>query len=51
MKSVKRYTTFDDLKASEKKSIDNKVSLKKHNEFKKIIMHIYSIKAAKTSVR
>jgi hypothetical protein len=51
MKKVKRYTTFEGLKSVEKKSMDNNISLKKHNEFKKIIMHIYSIKTGKTSVR
>jgi hypothetical protein len=50
MKEVKKYTSFEDLKSVEKKSIDNKMILKKHNEFKKIMMHIYAVKTGKTSV-
>ena len=49
MKTVKKYTTFEDLKSSEKKSSDIKVSLKRHNDFEKTIMAIYSIKKNKKS--
>jgi hypothetical protein len=51
MKTVKRYTTFEDLKSVETKSIDNKASLKKHNEFEKVIKNIYSIRTGKNPVR
>ena len=44
MKSVKRYTTFEDLKSVEKKPANSRVSLKKHGEFEQIIKTIYSIK-------
>jgi len=50
VKTVKKYTTFKDLKSVEKKSTDNKIILKKHNEFKKIMMRIYAIKTGKNSV-
>jgi hypothetical protein len=42
MKTVKRYTTFEDLKSSEKRPVDYKVRLKKHNEFEKFIMSLNS---------
>lgn len=47
MKTVKKYSTFKDLKSVEKKSTDNKNILKKHNEFRKIMMHIYAVKTGK----
>jgi hypothetical protein len=47
MKTVKKYTSFEELKSVEKKLMNDGISLKKHNEFKKIMMHIYSLKTGK----
>lgn len=51
MKTVKKYTSFEDLKSSEKRPEDYKVSLKKHNAFEKILKAIYSIKHHKNTVQ
>jgi hypothetical protein len=40
MKSVKRYTTFEELKSSEEKSVDAKTRLKKHRKFEKFIKSV-----------
>jgi hypothetical protein len=40
MKPVKRYTTFEELKSSEEKSVGAKTRLKKHREFEKFIKSI-----------
>jgi len=37
MKSVVKYSTFEDLKSAESKPKNAKASLKRHNEFKKFI--------------
>jgi hypothetical protein len=47
MKTVKKYETFADLKASEKKTSNHTLSLKKHEEFEKIIKDFRSIKTNK----
>lgn len=47
MKTVKKYATFEDLKSSEEKTMEYKVSIKKHNEFERIIKMIYSIRVHK----
>jgi hypothetical protein len=44
MKTVKKFTSFEDLKSSESKTVDAKSSLKKHNDFEKVIKDIYSVK-------
>jgi hypothetical protein len=49
MKTVKKYTTFEELKSSEKKRMDYPTSIKKHNELKKIINSIYSEKVNKNA--
>ncbi len=41
MKTVKKFTSFEDLKSDENKAVDNKLSLKKHHEFEKVIKTIY----------
>jgi hypothetical protein len=38
MKAVKKFSTFEDLKSYESKPLNYKASLKKHQEFEKIIM-------------
>lgn len=40
MKSVKHYTTFEELKDSEKITVDNKNRLKKHKNFEKFITSV-----------
>lgn len=47
MKTVKRYTTFEALKADVHKRGDEKVSLKRHNDFKKFMAAVYSVKKRK----
>jgi len=44
MKTVKKFTSFEDLKSSESQTADDKLSLKKHNDFEKVIKEIYSSK-------
>jgi len=50
MKSVKRYSTFEELKSGDKKPADDKIRLKKHNEFEKFITSIITIKHQKKAV-
>lgn len=50
MKTVKKYTTFEDLKSSEEKTMDYRASVKKHKEFERIIKTIYSIKVHKNAI-
>jgi hypothetical protein len=45
MKAVKRYTTFEDLKYNERKTLNHKASLKKHNEFQKLLVTLRANKA------
>lgn len=40
MKSVKRYTSFEDLKSSKEKPSDYKTRLKRHKEFEKFITSV-----------
>jgi hypothetical protein len=44
MKPVKKFTTFEDLKSCESKTTDHSLSLKKHNDFEKVIKDIRSAK-------
>jgi hypothetical protein len=44
MKSVKKFTSFSDLKSSEKVVSDYKSRLKKHDDFEKVIKEIYYAK-------
>ncbi len=48
MNAVKKFTTFDELKSCENKTLKYASSLKKHNDFKKMIMDIRSIKILQT---
>lgn len=48
MKSVKKFATFHDLKSGEKKATNHKLSLKKHNDFEKIVAEIIALKAHKS---
>lgn len=49
MKVVKKFTTFEELKACEGKKVNNASSFKMHNDFKKVIMDIRSIKILKAT--
>jgi hypothetical protein len=40
VKIVEKYTTFKDLKSSKEKTRDYKSIMKKHNEFKKLIISL-----------
>jgi len=44
MNSVKKFTTFDELKSCESRKLTYASSLKKHNDFEKLIIDIRSIK-------
>ena len=44
MQTVKKFTTFNDLKSFERKTTEYTVRLKKHNDFEKFIKDIRSIK-------
>ncbi|MDR6560023.1 hypothetical protein J2Y60_000551 [Arcicella sp. BE140] len=48
MKTVKKFTTFDDMKTIEKKVVRYDSSLKNHTNFEKVIMDIRSIKVDKS---
>jgi hypothetical protein len=49
MNTVKKFTTFDDLKSYENKTVEIASSLEKHNAFKKVIKEIRSVKTNKVS--
>ena len=49
MNSVKKFTTFDELKSCERKSMKYASSLKKHKAFEKVIMNIRHIKILQTN--
>ena len=44
MKAVKKFTTFDELKSCEIKTVKYASSLKKHKAFEKVIIDIRSAK-------
>jgi hypothetical protein len=44
MSTVKKFTTFEELKSSENKSTNPVSRLKKHNAFKKLMIDIRSAK-------
>ena len=50
MKTVKKYSTFEDLKSSEERILDYKLSMKRHSEFEKVIKSISSINAHKIAI-
>lgn len=47
MNSVKKFATFDEMKACEDKTTKHESRLKKHNDFKKLIMDIRESKTSK----
>lgn len=47
MKSVKKYTTFVELKSFENKVSDSALSLKRHSDFEAIVKHIRDSKTSK----
>lgn len=49
MNTVRKFTTFDDLKSCENKTVKFESSLKKHNAFEKVIMEIRSIKTTQVN--
>ena len=49
MKAVKKFTSFEDLKSCESKTINHAVRLKKHNDFEKVIKNLQSDNARKSS--
>ncbi len=44
MKTVKKFASFQDLKSTENKTLKYSLSLKKHNDFEKVILEIRSVK-------
>jgi|HubBroStandDraft_6_1064221.scaffolds.fasta_scaffold1243018_2 hypothetical protein len=51
MKAVKKFTTFEDLKSYESKAVHYAASLKKHNDFEKVIKDITSNKVRRSNNR
>ena len=43
MIKVKKFASFEELKADAKEADNYKLSLKKHEEFQKVLKYIYSI--------
>lgn len=50
MKPVRKYTTFEKLKSIEEKVVDYRTSIKKHNEFERVIKSIRSEKVLKNVI-
>ncbi|MGY4537387.1 hypothetical protein ACVW0P_001803 [Mucilaginibacter sp. UYNi724] len=40
MKPIKKFKTFEELKADEKQAADNSLSLKKHNAFEQFVKSV-----------
>jgi hypothetical protein len=51
MKAVKKFSTFDELKSCETKTMKDASSLKKHDDFKKVILDIRAIKIVQDNQR
>ena len=49
MKAVKKFETFEDLKSYKSKTANHPLSLKKHNDFEKVIKDIKSNNARKSN--
>ena len=49
MKRAKKFETFDELKSSETKTSDYRLSLAKHSEFEKVMKKIMDAKSKKIS--
>jgi hypothetical protein len=51
MKAVRKFTTFEELKSCESKTMKDASSLKKHNDFEKVIMDIRSVVVEQTKAK
>jgi hypothetical protein len=51
MKTVKKFTTFEEMKSCESKATNAQSSLKKHNNFKKVMMDIRAAKVLQDNAR
>ena len=51
MKTVRKFSTFEDLKSCEDRLLKSAVSLEKHNNFKKVILDIRAIKIVQDQKR
>ena len=49
MNTIKKFTTFDELKSCENKDIEYTSSLLKHNDFEKVIREIRLSKITKVN--
>ncbi len=47
MKTVRKYTSFHDLKASKKKPTNYELRLKKHTDFEKFIIGLQKLSTGK----
>jgi len=47
MNTIKKFSTFDELKSFENKSLNYETIIKKHHVFEKVIKEIRSIKITK----
>lgn len=44
MKTVQKFTSFEDLKSTECKTGDNRSNSKRHEDFEKVVRSIYAAK-------
>ncbi len=51
MKTVRKFSTFDELKSYESKTMKCPLSLKQHDDFKKVILDIRAIKIVQDKKR
>ncbi|HCS20478.1 MAG TPA: hypothetical protein DIW47_07940 [Bacteroidetes bacterium] len=49
MKKVKKFDSFDELKSSEKNTMDQALRLRRHFDFEKVIKEIMSLKFKKNN--
>lgn len=50
MKTVRKFESFEELKSSEKKTLNQAESLKKHKEFERVIKDFKSVKVPKSLI-
>ena len=49
MNTLKKFTTFDEMKSGENKVSDQFLAVKKHSEFEKVIKQFMSVASKKSS--
>ncbi|GAO41373.1 hypothetical protein [Flavihumibacter petaseus] len=51
MKSIKKFSGFEEMKLGESKAQDRQLTIQRHSEFEKVIKAIMSAKDKKTPVQ